>query len=415
MEAFVDLVAGGRLPVRPMISHHFPIESASQAYDLITGKQKEPYLGIILTYPEAPTPDLVTDRAVARPVGSEQTLAPAIEVALGVLGAGNFATVVALPAIRKVPKIKLVGIASASGSRAQHAAGQFNFSYAASDDQEITADPQINTVAIFTRHDQHARQTMEGLQAGKHVFCEKPLALSNEELDKILAVLDRKTAAEDAEPGNPLNQDSIPLLMVGYNRRFAPLSVKLSNFLADREEPLAAIFRVNAGFLPPDHWLHDPDVGGGRIIGEGCHFIDYLTFLVGAPPVGVTTAGLPDAGRYHEDNVVITLDFPDGSVGVVMYLANGDRSVPKERLEVFCGGRVATLDDFRSLEVVGGIGGRKRSRSGQDKGHRAAWEAFAAAILAGGPPPIPYDHIFGVNRAAIAAVEALRSGERVNL
>jgi len=256
-------------------------------------------------------------------------------------------------------------------------------------------------VAILTRHHLHARQDLAALAAGKHVFCEKPLALNAGELDEI---------------ENALLVDGHPLLMVGFNRRFAPLARQLKDFLESRQEPLAAHYRVNAGYIPLNHWTHDPQVGGGRIIGEGCHFVDFLTFLVGAPPVSVRAQALPDAGRYREDNVLLTLSFPDGSLGTVSYLANGDKSFPKERVEVFSAGQVAVLDDYRLLETV--RDGRRqvyRSRLRQDKGHRAEWEAFVSAVLADGPPPIPYRDIFGVMRTTFAAVEALRRGERTEV
>jgi predicted dehydrogenase/threonine dehydrogenase-like Zn-dependent dehydrogenase len=400
MEAFIDLMGSGRLLVRPMISHRFPIESAPHAYDLITGKQKEPYLGVLLTYPEVPALESAVKVPILKHKPHDPDDRPGFSrLRLGVLGAGNFATAVALPAIQKVPGIELAGIASASGSSAQNAAGRFGFKYATGRGEEILDDPEIDGVAIFTRHNLHASQTVAALDAGKHVYCEKPPAIRPDELDEI------RTA---------LRSDRI--YMVGYNRRFAPLSRELSAFLGDRLEPVAAHYRVNAGYLPPGHWLHDPDEGGGRIVGEACHFIDYLTFLVGEPPYEISAAGLPDGGRYREDNVIITMGFPDGSVGTVSYLANGDRSFPKEKLEVFSGGRVAVLDDFRSLEMVGGgKSGTSRTRLRQDKGHRAAWEAFTSAVLSGGSPPIPYEHIFGVTQASFAAVEALRSGEKVRI
>jgi predicted dehydrogenase len=236
------------------------------------------------------------------------------------------------------------------------------------------------------------------LSAGKHVFCEKPLALNETELEEIQAALSAHS----------------PLLMVGFNRRFAPLARRLSGFLDGRQEPLVAHYRVNAGYIPPNHWVHDPVQGGGRIIGEGCHFVDFLTFLAGDPPVSVTARALPNAGRYREDNVVLIFTFPDGSLGTLSYLSNGDKAFPKERVEVFCGGLVAVLDDYRSLETVQ-VGRRQvwRSRLRQDKGHQAEWEAFTAAITSGGPPPIPYRHLFGVTTATFAAVQALRSGETV--
>lgn len=188
---------------------------------------------------------------------------------------------------------------------------------------------------------------------------------------------------------------------------------RLKAFVERRQEPLAAHYRINAGYLPPEHWLHDPEQGGGRIIGEGCHFIDFLSYLVGDPPISVTAQALPEDGRYREDNVVLNFRFADGSVGTVSYLANGDKAFPKERVEVFAGGRIGVLDDFRSLALV--QNGRRqieRSRLRQDKGHQAEWEAFAETILEGGEPPISYEHIFGVALASFAAIKALRSGEK---
>lgn len=402
LEAIVDLLASGRLDVRPLISHRFSIEQAPAAYELITGKQKQPFLGVLLTYPQAaqalsaPAPAEAALPAAPRPAAAVQT------VGLGVLGAGNFATAVMLPALKKTPGVKLVAIASAAGMHAHQAAQKFGFHAAFENEAQVLQDPRVNTVAILTRHDLHAAQVLRALQAGKHVFCEKPLALTAAELDEIAAAL----AA----------QDPAPLLMVGFNRRFAPLAQRLQAFLEPRSEPLVAHYRVNAGYIPLTHWVHHPEEGGGRILGEGCHFIDFLTFLVGQPPVSVSGHALPDGGRYREDNAVLTFTFPDGSLGTVTYLANGDKAFPKERVEVFSGGRVAVLDDYRTLEMVKD-GQRKvlRSRLRQDKGHAAEWGAFAAALQAGGPPPIPYAHLFGVSRAALAAVEALRSRQEQTL
>ncbi|HEX9616802.1 MAG TPA: bi-domain-containing oxidoreductase, partial [Anaerolineales bacterium] len=443
LEAFVDLLAGGRLDVHPLITHRIPIDRAPEAYQLITGKGAEPFLGVLLTYPGSesdmkqateaayePGPGSLPPAIVAPPS------APPTAVRLGVLGAGNFATAVLLPALRKVPNLELVGVASASGLSAQHARDRFGFRYALSDDGSggsLLADPDINTVAVLTRHDLHARQTLAALAAGKHVFCEKPLALHPEELDEIaraLQTLENRTPAASSDGGSasrPAGPESAPaqdaerrdpnprpLLMVGFNRRFAPLAQRLLQFLRERQEPLVAHYRVNAGFLPPTHWLHDPEQGGGRMIGEGCHFVDFLTFLVGEPPVSVHGQALPDQGIYRGDNLALTFTFPDGSLGTLAYVANGDRAFPKERVEVFSGGRVAVLDDFRSLETVQD-GKRQvlRSRLRQDKGHRAEWEAFTGAILSGGPPPIPYPDLLGVSRATFAASEALRTGGQV--
>jgi predicted dehydrogenase len=411
---------------------------------LITGKRDEHFLGVLLEYGEE---DVVRDDVMRKHViRNTEYAAPETEgssLRLGVLGAGNFATAVMLPALRKLDQIHFAGIASASGLSAKHALNRFNFQYATSDENEIINDPDVNAVAILTRHHLHAQQVIAALKAGKHVFCEKPLAITPEELEKVsrlvnksISRLVKKSISQSGDQsisrlgdqgiggsgdegiGNEgaaaLSPIPYPLLMVGFNRRFAPMARRLKTFVDLRQEPLAAHYRVNAGYLPAEHWLHDPEQGGGRIIGEGCHFIDFLTYLVGSPPVSVTAQALPDDGRYREDNVVMNFSFADGSVGTVSYLANGDKAYPKERVEVFAGGRIGVLDDYRSLALIhNGKRKTERSRLRQNKGHRAEWEAFAATILEGGEPPIPYDHIFGVTAASFAAVEALRSGDKI--
>jgi predicted dehydrogenase/threonine dehydrogenase-like Zn-dependent dehydrogenase len=434
LEAVIDLLANRRLDVEPLISHRFPIEQAPQAYELITGKTQEPFLAVLLTYPGKP--DLLQDEDMPqRPITSKRsderssehsgtpsepipsslasslTTLPVERLKLGVLGSGNFATSVMLPAVHGLSGIELVGIASASGVSAQSAAHRFGFRYAASDENRLLADPQVNTVAILTRHNLHAQQVLAALAAGKHVFCEKPLALTSEEIDQIESAL-----LLDSSSGSKEYPAHLALLMVGFNRRFAPLALHLADFLAGRAEPLIAHYRINAGYLPLNHWTQDPSQSGGRIIGEGCHFIDFLTFLVGTPPLAIHTHALPDIGRYREDNLSITLEFADGSLGLISYLANGNRSFGKERLEVFCAGRVAVLEDFRSLETVhDGRRQVRRSPLRQDKGHRAEWQVFADALKVGGPPPIPYTHLFAVTRASFAAVKSLRIRQNVLL
>ena len=392
-QAIVELLKNGKLVVAPLISHRFPIEKAGEAYAVITGKKKEPFLGVLLTYPQAAE---TTGRSKVTFGAPRQTNAP---VKLGVLGAGLFANATLLPAIKKQAAVELVGIASVSGLHAQHSGRKFGFAYAASDDEQILGDPQINTVAILTRHDSHAGLVLKALKAGKNVFVEKPLAIQAAQLEEISAVL---------------LQENCPLLTVGFNRRFAPLAAELADFLKDRGEPLHAHYRVNASLLPLNHWTQDPAVGGGRIIGEGCHFIDFISFLVGAAPVAVTTHGLPEGGKYREDNVSMTFTFPDGSIGVVDYLANGDKSFPKERVEVFCGGRIGVLDDFRFLELVQN-GRRKMIKRAQDKGWAGEWATFAEAIRTGGEPTIPYGQLIGVTMATFAAVDSLRSGKRIEV
>ena len=393
-EAVVDMMAKGQLQVKPLISHRFPIEEATQAYEVITGKKKENFLGVLLTYPQ-PVAKLESSKVVRFNV---PTFKPAT-CKLGVLGAGLFANSVLLPSIKKAGDIELVGIASSGGLHAQHSGKKFGFRYATSNDDEIINDPNINTVAILTRHDSHAELVVKALKAGKHVFVEKPLAINSEQLSAINKQL-RKT--DDC------------LLMTGFNRRFSPHAQSLSSFFLHRNEPMHIHYRVNAGSIPLNHWTQDPNIGGGRIIGEGCHFVDFITFLVGAAPVAVTAHALPNNGKYREDNVSMTFTFPDGSIGVVDYLANGDKSFPKERVEVFCGGQIAVLDDFVSLQTVK-EGKKKELKSAQNKGWVDEWKAFVKAIREGGEPPIPYEQLIGVTKTTFAALESLRKQEIIEL
>jgi predicted dehydrogenase len=397
LEAFLELVADGKIELQPLLTHRFPIERATEAYDLISNPKGETALGVLLTYPQGQDGQDSAGRKVQL---REQIIEAQDAVRLGVIGAGNFATAVMFPAMESVGEMEWVGLATATGMKAAQVGKRFGFTYATTDVEELLGDQRINTIAVLTRHHLHASQVTAALEAGKHVFCEKPLALTVEELlqiESILGTTDR-------------------LLTVGFNRRFAPLAREMKDFVESAREPLVMHYRVNAGLLPLDHWLHDPAMGGGRLIGEACHFIDFLTFLTGSLPVRVFTLGLPDDGRYREDNFVISLQFADGSVGQVSYLANGDRSLPKERIEVFSGGKVAVLDDFRQLHLTqSGRTKTQKSPLRQDKGHRAEWQAFQQTITQGGSPPIPYEQIFAVSRASFAALESLRSGGPLNV
>ncbi|HZD40851.1 MAG TPA: bi-domain-containing oxidoreductase [Terriglobales bacterium] len=392
-EAVVDLMAKGQLNVKPLITHRFPIEQATQAYEVITGKKKENFLGVLLTYPESKTKE---ESRIVFPLSSSKS---SRTVKLGVLGAGMFANSVLLPAIKKAGDIGLVGIASSGGLHAQHSGKKFGFHYATSEDDEIINDPNINTVAILTRHNSHAELVVKVLQAGKHVFVEKPLAINPSQLKQITKALKSNLQS---------------LVSVGYNRRFAPLAQHLQSLISSLHEPKYIHYRVNAGPIPLNHWTQDREIGGGRIIGEGCHFVDFITFLVGAPPISVSAHALPDNGKYREDNVSMTFTFPGGSIAIVDYLANGDKSFPKERVEVFCGGQIAVLDDFVSLQTIKN-GKKKEERGAQNKGWVDEWKVFAKAIREGGEPPIPYEQLIGVTRATFAAVESIRDRRTVQI
>ena len=412
LEAFIDLLASGRVDVHPLISHRFPIEKALQAYELITKVEEQPSLGIILTYDARDSRPGERSYQYETKTVAPPSPAPAPQtdtIKLGILGAGNFATAVMLPVLRKFDDIELVGIASGSGLSAQTAANRFGIGYATSDENQILNDASINTIAVLTRHNLHAQQVLAALRAGKHVFCEKPLAITSQGLDQIIQAL---SSSNGASP----NEISHPLLTVGFNRRYAPFAQQLKHFIGENHEPIVAHYRINAGILPLNHWLHDPGQGGGRIIGEGCHFIDFLTFLVGEPPSSISANALPNDGRFRDDNVQLSLTFPDGSIGTIDYLAVGDKTFPKERLEVFTGGKVGVLDDFRSLALVQN-GKRKnfQSRFRQDKGHHGEWVAFSRGITETKQPPISYRDLVGVTRTSFAAIEALRNGEKITI
>jgi predicted dehydrogenase len=298
--------------------------------------------------------------------------------------------------------VAFIGVCNATGPRSRNAAEKFGFSYCSNSEAELLNDANIKAVIIATRHHLHANQALAALRAGKAVFCEKPLCLNESELAELVRV---------AWPSIEGKQIA-PLLVVGFNRRFAPMAVQLRKFLSENHEPLAIHYRVNAGYIPADHWVNDPEQGGGRILGEVCHFVDFLCFLAGAFPVEVQAQTVGNPGQYSMDNVVATLKFANGTLGTISYLANGDKSASKERIEVFGGGSVAILEDFRRLELV--RNGRKeitRARFGQDKGHKTEMQAFVGALQGKTPPPIPMEQIIGSTLATLRLQNACQTGQ----
>ena len=398
-EAVLDMMSDGRVDPTPLISHRFQIDDAVDAYQLISGTT--PSLGVLLKYSQlSDVPDTQLRKQSVHlhvPVRAPSLLQPR----LACIGSGNYASQVLIPAFKKTSAI-LGSVASRNGLSAMHAARKFGFSEATSDLDSVFADPKIDAVVIATRHDSHATLACRALEAGKHVFIEKPLALNGTELAQILETYDRATRDRVAGP---------PVLTVGFNRRFAPQIQKMKSLLSELNEPKSFVMTVNAGAIPSDHWVHDPVAGGGRIIGEGCHFIDLLRFLCGHPITAVqaTMLGREAAVDIRDDKVSMTLSFADGSFGTVHYLANGHRSISKERLEVFCGGRVLQLDNFRKLTAVGWKKFRKMNLWSQDKGQLSEVRAFLQAIATGGPPPIPIDELAEVTRVSFDVVRAAQS------
>ena len=400
IQAVLDLIGEGRLNVDPLISHRFPIDQAPQAYDLIQGGE-EPFLGVVLQYPDVEATEYAADpdRRIlvnARPTGKGK-------VRIGVLGAGNFARMVMLPAIRKCPEFEAVAICTAKGVTGTHEAASGGFERSTTDEDDIFGDASINMVFSLTRHDQHARHVLKAIQNRKNVFVEKPLCLNADQLQQIDAAV--------AEAGS-----DCPLIMVGFNRRFARATASVRSFFYDVSSPLTVAIRFNAGALPANHWTQHDQVGGGRIIGEACHGIDLATCLVGSVPVRVyaESVSLPEPGQVSDDQCFITLRHANGSISSIGYLAGGDKAFPKERVEVFGGGRVGVIDDFRKVQLC--HGGRTRTESfGQDKGYQAELVELARATSSGGPPPIPWDDIRATTAASLAAVLSLREGVAVNM
>ncbi|MDP9192359.1 MAG: bi-domain-containing oxidoreductase [Acidobacteriota bacterium] len=396
MQAFATMVASGSVQLAPLITHRFDIEQGIAAYDVVLGRANEPFLGVMLQY--GAEPELSRRIAVAPAETAKPEKAASVNV--GVLGAGLFANGTLIPAMQKTDGVRLVAISSAGGVSARAAADRFGFSWCATSSDEILGDASINTVAIVTRPDLHTRQVVAALRAGKHVFVEKPLCLTEEELSEIVEAY----GAADR------------MLMVGYNRRFAPFVVELRESLRNVAEPVMLTCRVNGGFIPPQHWVHDPAQGGGRLRGEGCHFIDLLIHLAGERVQRVRAVALPDSGRYRGDNFQVTLEFVNGSAGTVTYVANGARAFGKESIEAFGGGLAARLDDYRSLQIQHGTRAiRRTAHLRQDKGHRAEWEAIARHITAGAPAPIAFEEITHSTRATLAAWESLNRGEAVGV
>ena len=397
MEAFVQLLADRRINVGPLITHRFPIERAQSAYDLITGRSGQPFLGVVIQY-SGDCEEILT-LTVASEVATPFRPPRATDVSVGLLGAGGFASSTLIPAMKASSNTSLVSVCAATGAHAQHTGRKFGFRNSTTDESEIVRSEKINTVVIATRHHLHARQVLASLVAKKNIFCEKPLCLTTDELREVvsayLAIL----------PGER------PALMVGFNRRFAPMTVRMKAFLSTITEPLALHYRINAGYLPPDHWVNDREQGGGRILGEVCHFVDLLMFLAGAPIAEVAAHPVGSSPRYSGDNVLISLHFANGSEGTISYVANGDRSYSKERIEVFGGGRASVLEDFRRLELVqDGHQETIRSRWRQDKGHVAEWAAFVESVQQPQVPGIPFEDIVCSTLATLRVDESVATG-----
>lgn len=396
IQAVLDLMGQGLLDVSPLISHRFPVDEAEAAYRIIR-EGTEPYLGVLLEYPqrdEAPHRRIVRLRAASGTTGGK--------IAVGCLGAGNFARMVLLPNMAKVEHFRPYVLCSAGGLSAAQVGDKMGFATATTDEDVVFADPGVDAIFALTRHDQHARQVVTAIRAGKHIFVEKPLALTPEELAEV------ERALSDAG-------ERAPLLMVGFNRRFSEAARAVKAHFQSVTVPRTVMIRFNAGEIPPESWVQDQKEGGGRIIGEACHAIDLATYLLGSPPVRVYADSIagPSAPQITDDQAFLTLRHANGSISCIGYLAGGDRAMPKERIEMLGGGRMAVIDDFRHVQLA--AGGRVKSVKVRGKGHAEELVAFANAIRNGGASPISWEELKAVSLASIAAVQSLREGVPIPL
>ncbi|MBM4196603.1 MAG: zinc-binding dehydrogenase [Gammaproteobacteria bacterium] len=389
MDAFLWLLKSGRVTTAPLTSHRFDIGDAESAYRMMM-EGSEPYLGILLRYPEVAGPATPAPAVAAAASGG---------VSLGIIGAGNHVRDMLLPHLKGRDGVALRWVCTNTGISADALAGKLGIANRTTDYRAVLADPATNAVLIGTRHDSHAALVRAALAAGKHVFVEKPLCLSVEELDGIRADL--------AALGS-----RAPRLMVGFNRRYSSHAVRIRDFFAARRDPLVMTYRVNAGAIPREHWIQDPVLGGGRIVGEGCHFLDFMQSICAAPPVSVRGLRIAQhSSGLTADQCTLVFGFADGSVGTLVYTAGGDNGLAKERFEAFGGGLAVTMDDFLVTECFHG-GRVERLKSGKrDKGFAAEMQQFCAEVAEGGEASMPFAQIEAVTRGCIEAVRCLDSGE----
>jgi len=398
IQSVIDLMAGGWLNVEPLVSHRFEIEQATSAYELIE-TNSAPYLGIVLNYPK------FTDTAPSNKISLKAPASPEGKIRYGVFGAGNFARMVMLPAIGKCDLFHPVTICTAKGVTGTHAGKLGQFENSATDEDAIFQDGSINTVFSLTRHDQHARHVVKAIEHGKNIFVEKPLCLTTDELAEIEAQLEKKS-----------NDANAPMVMVGFNRRFSPAAKSVKSHFANTPQPLTIMIRFNAGDIPADHWTQNDDEGGGRIIGEACHAIDLATYLAGSIVVRVyaESVATDDTDAITDDQCFITLRHKNGSISSIGYVAGGDKGFPKERIEVFGGGKVGVIDDFKEV-TLSSNGKIQKTQSKLDKGHQQEIIELEKSLTSGGPAPIAWEEIRATTLASILAVRSLREGTPFDL
>lgn len=385
LSALLELMSLGNLDVSPLISHQFPIERAEEAYRMI-GEGSEPYLGILIRYPEEHSSETVIRHPQPKPKSEGH-------IGTAMIGSGSFARAVLMPAIQSSNLLHPVVACSAGGVSAHQSGNRNGFARSTSSEDEVLKDKDVDAVFIATRHDLHSNLTQRALAAGKHVFVEKPLAIDEEGLETISLAVGQ----------------SDRILMVGFNRRFSPSARQIKSHFEEVSGPLTVQIRFNAGSIPAEHWTQNESEGGGRLIGEACHAIDLATYLTGSPVTRVFAESVGGGGQITDDQCIMTFRHANGSISSILYVSSGDKAFPKERVEVFGGGRVGVIEDFREVLLCSG-GKHKKNRLGsQDKGHKAGVQAFAEGIRKGSWP-IPWTELRATTLASILAVRSLREG-----
>lgn len=394
LEEFLRLLAAGKVRLAPLITHRHSFNDALHVYEELLSKRSDGMtVGVVLRYPEE------GDRRRTLGFEGSRTVSPSEnKIRLGVIGGGLFAKTTLLPALGKNKDIRLACICTSKGLTAHHIGKQHGFGKCTTDYSQLLEDEGIDAVAILTRHNAHAQMVRDALKAGKHVFVEKPLCVNHEELDGLMELY------------GGLSEK--PVLMVGYNRRFSPLAKELSRFFQDRKSPMVIQYRVNAGYLEPGHWINEAENGGGRIVGEVCHMVDFLIYLTGSRPerVFAERTGGVSANHVNNDHIVINLRFGDGSVGGITYTAAGDRALARERVEAYCDGKVAVVNDFREVELYSG-GKRKRIRlSNQNMGYQEEVNHFAEVVKGVAEPRLTPEEIFYSTRTVFCIHDSIEKG-----
>lgn len=384
MEAFLQLIAQGRLNMKSLITHKFDIEQATTAYDIVMGKQKEPHIGILLHYPAN------EKKWITRTVLKNN---PPANINIGFIGAGSFAQSYLIPYIKQWGA-SLETVVTSKGITAKNVAEKFSFNQASSDSKDIIGNASINTVFIATRHDSHAAYVLDSLRAGKKVFVEKPLAITEKELESIKSFYEKEGG----------------FLMVGFNRRFSPVALALKEAFSNAGEPLVINYRINAGAIAKDHWIQNSQTGGGRIIGEVCHFVDLLQFFTGALPARVFAECIQTDNQQikNDDNIIINIRFENGSIGTITYVANGDKALPKEKVEIFGANKAGIIHDFRKGELFSNNKPVLLKLDG--KGHKQEVEAFLHAVKNGTESPIPFESLYYTTKTTFKILDSLYTG-----